>query len=233
MKTAPSNKGAVRFISTTGIRKNHSDDLKRFRTAPTAPSKPVPRRTMLAGSGTALVVICPWTVVIPLFDAGGTRFNGLLVMEYVIPPIVTDVTVKLTTPVPEFDALNAPLNVAEKESLPATGMVCVIVSVKVPDTLMRPFPEKKVWKLPKLLPVGVFKEVDPRPVNVIISALPLPPRNVTELVPLPEHPAQVKTSEVEKVTGSAFAFDVASVTTARSSAPMTAAFIKPTMFGLL
>ena len=80
MKTAPSNKGAVRFISTTGIRKNHSDDLKRFRTAPTAPSKPVPRRTMLAGSGTALVVICPWTVVIPLFDAGGTRFSGLLVM---------------------------------------------------------------------------------------------------------------------------------------------------------
>ena len=49
------------------------------------------------GSGMGLLVICPWTVVIPLFDAGGTRFSGLLVMEYVIPPIVTEVTVKLTT----------------------------------------------------------------------------------------------------------------------------------------
>ena len=65
---------------------------------------------------------------------------------------------------------------------------------------------------------------------MIISALPLPPRNVTELVPLPAQPAQVKTPDVEKVTGSAFAFDVARVTTARSSAPIKAAFVKPTMF---
>src|SRR5262245_27411871 len=35
----------------------------------------------------------------------------------------------------------------------------------------------------------------------------MPPRNVTELVPLPEHPPQVKTPEVEKVTGSALARD--------------------------
>ena len=55
--------------------------LNRRLTAPAIPSKPVPRSNMLAGSGTALPVICPCTVVIPLFDAGGTRFNGLLVME--------------------------------------------------------------------------------------------------------------------------------------------------------
>lgn len=61
--------------------------------------------------------------MIPLFDAGGTRFNGLLVMEYVIPPIVTEVTVKLTTPEPELEAENRPVNVAEKLSLPATGTV--------------------------------------------------------------------------------------------------------------
>ena len=118
--------------------------MKRFLTAPIAPNKPVPRRTILVGSGTVLVVICPWTVVIPLFDAGGTRFNGLLVMEYVTPPIVTDVTVKLTTPEPELDAENKPVNVAETESLPATGMVCVIVSVNVPDAAMAPVPETKV-----------------------------------------------------------------------------------------
>lgn len=78
---------------------------------------------MVAGSGTALPVICPWTVVIPLFEAGGTRFNGLLVMAYVIPPIVIELTVKLTTPEPEFDAENRPVKVAEKLSLPATGTV--------------------------------------------------------------------------------------------------------------
>jgi hypothetical protein len=65
-------------------------------------------------------------------------------MEYVTPPIVTDVTVKLTTPEPELDAENKPVNVAEKESLPATGMVCVIVSVNVPDAAMAPLPETKV-----------------------------------------------------------------------------------------
>ena len=56
-------------------------DLNRFLTAPAIPSRPVPSRNMLVGSGTGLLVICPWTVVIPLFDAGGTRFSGLLVME--------------------------------------------------------------------------------------------------------------------------------------------------------
>ena len=51
----------------------------------------------------------------------------------------------------------------------------------------------------------MLKLVEPRPVNVIIKALLLPPRNVTELVPLPEQPAQVKVPEVENVIGSAFA----------------------------
>jgi len=112
--------------------------------------------------------------------------------------------VKLTTPLPELEALNVPLKVAAKLSLPATGTVCVMVSVKVPDVLMTPVPETKVWKLPKLEPVGVFKLVDPRPVNVIITALPAPPRKVTEFVPLPAQPAHVKTPDVEKVTGLAF-----------------------------
>ena len=63
----------------------------------------------------------------------------------------------------------------------------------------------------------MFKLVEPRPVNVIMSALPPPPRNVTELVPLPAQPAHVKIPDVEKVTGSAFAFDVARATVARRS----------------
>jgi hypothetical protein len=179
---------------------------------------------MLAGSGTALPVICPWTVVIPLFDAGGTRFNGLLVMEYVNPPIVIDVTVKFTTPEPELDAENNPVKVAEKLLLPAIGAVWVIVSVKVPEAAIAPLPLKKVWKLPKLEPVGVLKLVDPKPVNVIINALPIPPRKVTELVPLPAHPAQVKVPEVEKVTGSAFAFDVPTTSMAIANAPIANAF---------
>ena len=58
-----------------------------------------------------------------MFDAGGTRFSGLLVMEYVIPPIVTEVTVKLTMPLPELLALKVPLKVAAKLSLPPTGTV--------------------------------------------------------------------------------------------------------------
>jgi hypothetical protein len=66
-------------------------------------------------------------------------------------------------------------------------------------------PETNVWKFPKLDPVGVLKLVDPRPVKVIISALPMPPKNVTEFVPLPAQPPQVNTPEVENVTGSAFA----------------------------
>ena len=57
-----------------------------------------------------------------------------------MPPIVTEVTVKLTTPVPELLALNDPLKVAEKLLLPAVGIVCVIVSVKVPEMPMAPVP---------------------------------------------------------------------------------------------
>lgn len=178
---------------------------------------------MLAGSGTALPVICPWTVVIPLFEAGGTRFNGLLVMEYVNPPIVIDVTVKFTTPEPELDAENNPVNVAEKLLLPAIGAVWVTVSVKVPEAAIELLPLKKVWKLPRLEPVGVLKLVDPRPVNVIINAAP-PPRKVTELVPLPEHPAHVKVPEVEKVTGSAFACDVPTTSIAIANAPIANTF---------
>jgi len=64
----------------------------------------------------------------------------LLVMAYVVPPIVTEVVVKLTTPVPELLALKVPLNVAEKLPLPAVGTVCVIVRVKVPLAAMTPVP---------------------------------------------------------------------------------------------
>jgi len=101
---------------------------------------------MLVGSGTAaaLPVTNPCTVVIPLLEAGGTRFSGLLVIAYSIPPMFTDVTVKLTTPVPELLALKVPLNVAEKLLLPADGAVCVMVSVKVPDALTTPVPLTKV-----------------------------------------------------------------------------------------
>ena len=180
---------------------------------------------MLAGSGTALPLICPCTVVIPLFEAGGTRFNGLLVMEYVIPPMVIDVTVKLTTPVPELDAEKVPLKVAEKLLLPATGTVCVTVRVKLPDAATDALPLKNVWKLPKLEPVGVFKLVDPRPVNVIIKLAP-PLEKVTELVPLPPHPPQVKVPEVVKVTGSAFACDVPTTSRITANAPIANAFIK-------
>ena len=144
--------------------------------------------------------------------------------------MVTEVTVKFTTPVPELLAENNPLKVAEKESLPAIGTVWVMVSVNVPDAAIGPVPETNVWKLPKLLPVGVFKLVDPRPVNVIISALPMPPRNVTELVPLPEQPAHVKVPDVEKVTGSALASDVPSVTITSSNALIRVALSTPAMF---
>ena len=125
-----------------GCRSNHSChyDLKRLLTAPATPTRPVPRSNIVAGSGTGLLVICPWTVVIPLFDAGGTRFSGLLVMAYVTPPMVMAVVVKLTTPVPELLAVNDPLKVAEKLSLPAVGIVWVIVRVKVPEMLLAPLP---------------------------------------------------------------------------------------------
>jgi hypothetical protein len=87
--------------------------------------------------------ISPSTVVIPLFDAGGTRSTHEAT-EYATPPIVTEVTVKLTIPEPELEALNAPLKVAEKLSLPATGTVCVMVRVKVPVAAMTPLPLKNV-----------------------------------------------------------------------------------------
>ena len=58
--------------------------------------------------------------------------------------MVTDVTVKLTTPDPELLALKSTVNVAEKLSLPAIGTVCVIVSVKVPEAAMEPVPLTKV-----------------------------------------------------------------------------------------
>ena len=175
-------------------------------------------------------MICPWTVVIPLFDAGGTRFNGLLVMAYVIPPIVTEVTVKLTTPEPELDAENRPVKVAEKLSLPGVGTVWVIVRVNVPDAAMAPVPLTNVWKLPKLEPVGVFKLVDPKPVNVIINALPMPPRKVTEFEPLPAQPAQVKIPDVENVTGSAFAVEAPIAMKPASTAVITIVFINRAMF---
>ena len=58
--------------------------------------------------------------------------------------MVTELTVKLTTPVPELLAEKLPLKVAEKLSLPAVGIVCVIVSVKVPEIPMAPLPLTKV-----------------------------------------------------------------------------------------
>lgn len=148
-----------------------------------------------------------------------------------IPPIVTDVVVKLTTPVPELLALKVPEKVAEKLSLPAVGTVWVIVNVKVPDKTIAPLPEKKVWKLPKLEPVGVFRLVDPRPVKVSITALPIPPKKVTEFVPLPEQPPHVKTPEVEKVTGSALAVSAATVAIARNKRLVRVVFKKRVIEG--
>ncbi len=104
-----------------------------------------------------------------------------------------------------------------------------MVSVKVPEAAMVPLPLKKVWKLPKLEPVGVFKLVDPRPVKVIINALPIPPRKVTELVPLPEQPAQVKTPDVVNVTGSAFAVEAPTAMKPASTAAITIVFINRAM----
>jgi len=105
----------------------------------------------------------------------------------------------------------------------------VIVNVNVPDTLMAPLPETKVWKLPKLEPVGVFRLVDPRPVNVSIMALPIPPEKVTELVPLPAQPAHVNVPEVEKVTGSALAVSAATVAIVRNNRLVRVDFKKRVM----
>lgn len=76
----------------------------------------------------------------------------------------------------------------------------------------------------------MFKLVEPRPVNVIMTALPMPPKKVTELVPLPEHPPHVKTPDVEKVTGSAFAADVPSAMMVKRNAPIRVAFKIPVIF---
>ena len=78
--------------------------------------------------------------------------------------------------------------------------------------------------------MGVFNAVEPKPLNVIMSALPMPPRKVTELVPLPAHPAHVNVPDVEKVTGSALASDVPSATIARSNALIRVALKMLAMF---
>ena len=106
----------------------------------------------------------------------------------------------------------------------------MIVRVKVPEAAMLPLPLKNVWKFPKLEPVGVFKLVDPKPVNVIINALPMPPRKVTEFVPLPAHPAQVKVPDVVNVTGSAFAVEAPIAMKPASTAVITIVFINRAMF---
>ena len=54
-----------------GCQSNHfvtTRKLKRFLTAPATPTRPVPRSNIVVGSGMGLLVICPWTVVIPLFE---------------------------------------------------------------------------------------------------------------------------------------------------------------------
>src|SRR5215813_4530365 len=63
-----------------------------------------------------------------------------------------------------------------------------------------------------------------------MKALPIPPRKVTELVPLPAQPPHVKTPDVEKVTGLAFAFDVPSATVARRNALISRALKIPVIF---
>ena len=61
----------------------------------------------------------------------------------------------------------------------------------------------------------------------------MPPRKVTELVPLPEQPTHVKVPDVEKVTGSALASDVPSATIARSNALIRVALKILAMFAPL
>jgi hypothetical protein len=56
-----------------------------------------------------------------------------------------------------------------------------------------------------------------------MRALPIPPRKVTELVPLPAQPPHVKVPDVEKVTGSALATDVPNETIASSNALISVA----------
>jgi hypothetical protein len=103
-----------------------------------------------------------------------------------------------------------------------------MVSVNVPDALTGPVPLKNVWKLPKLEPVGVFRLVDPRPVKVIMNALPKLVK-VTEFVPLPAQPAQVKVPDVVNVTGSAFAVEAPIAMKPASTAAITIVFINRAM----
>src|SRR5690349_8582105 len=63
-----------------------------------------------------------------------------------------------------------------------------------------------------------------------MKTFPLTTQKVNEMVPPPRQPPQVKTPEVEKVTGSALASDVASVTIARSNALIRVALKRPAMF---
>jgi hypothetical protein len=58
----------------------------------------------------------------------------------------------------------------------------------------------------------------------------MPPRNVTELVPLPAHPAQVKVPDVVNVTGSAFAVEAPIAMKPASIAAITIVFINRAMF---
>lgn len=104
----------------------------------------------------------------------------------------------------------------------------MIVSVNVPE-IAAPLPLTKVWKLPKLEPVGVSKLVDPRPVKVSNTALPKPPVKVTELVPLPVQPPQVKTPEVLNVTGSAFAVEAPIAMKPATTTAITIVFINRAM----
>src|SRR5262245_27166043 len=62
-----------------------------------------------------------------------------------------------------------------------------------------------------------------------MNALPMPPRKVTELEPLPEHPPQVNVPKVLNVTGSALASDIPSDETTRSNALMKVALKRPFM----
>jgi hypothetical protein len=57
----------------------------------------------------------------------------------------------------------------------------------------------------------------------------MPPTKVTEFVPLPEHPPQVKVPEVLNVTGSALTSGVPSDETTRSNALMKVALKMPFM----
>jgi hypothetical protein len=67
---------------------------------------------------------------------------------------------------------------------------------------------------------------------VIINALPMPPRNVTELVPLPAQPAQVKVPDVLNVTGSAFAVEAPIAMKQASTAAITIVFINRAMLSI-